>query len=72
MSLIKGPTPVQFVLFYATIASPGTYGSLIRDSVGEMVMKGSWAFLIIAHSLESIYMLSLCVRHKTGVFNSVS
>ena len=40
-------------------------GSLIRDTVGDRVIKLSWGAVVVLHTLESLYTVTLVKRHRT-------
>jgi hypothetical protein len=61
------------LLVYTTIAPPHSLGAQIRAAVGGVpVLKAVWAFVVVTHLGESVYMAGLCKRHKTGISLGVS
>ncbi|KIJ46595.1 hypothetical protein M422DRAFT_165006 [Sphaerobolus stellatus SS14] len=39
----------------------------LRNTVGPTSMKLSWGIVIFLHSLEALYVASVCKRHSTGL-----
>jgi hypothetical protein len=70
--------PAIALLFYTTFApvpqtSPiWTPGVLLREFVGPGVISIGWGVFLGAHALESLYTLSLCRKHRTGLVTGVS
>jgi len=68
------------LLTYVTLSPPlsGTVpsylypGSLVRDFVGDWVIKLSWETVVVLHGLESLYTVTLVKRHKTPFMVGVS
>jgi hypothetical protein len=61
------------LLIYVTLSPPLSSttppysypGSLIRDLVGDWLIKFSWGTMLVLHGLESLYTATLVKRHKT-------
>lgn len=70
--LLWGPLIPQLLLIFLTYSS-STYAAWGRSLVEPYgLIKFSWGFILATHIPESIYTLSLCKKHNTGLTNGVS
>lgn len=67
------PIGLMTLLTYVTLSPPLSStipphlypGSLIRDAIGDWVIKLSWGTVVVFHVLESLYTMTLVKRHRT-------
>ncbi|KIO20200.1 hypothetical protein M407DRAFT_140133 [Tulasnella calospora MUT 4182] len=67
--LLRGPLIPQLLLIFLTYSS-SEYAAWGRSYVEPYgLIKFGWGVILATHIPESIYTLSLCTRHKTGLTN---
>jgi hypothetical protein len=64
--------PLMAFLLYTTYGTSEAINWLRVNVGGQRTIIGVWWFVVIVHSLESLYTLVLCRRHRTGWVNGVS
>jgi len=63
--------PLMLFLIYTTYGTSKEINWLRNIVGGERTIVGVWWFVTIVHSLEGLYTLHLCRKHRTGLVNGL-